>query len=167
MARKKKSVRKFVRISDVSGSKAEADRIRALDQERQQELRQDLIDAARKSAKRKSTTEKIFTPQRFRVVRGGSSLVAALNPAHEESPKIPSLDTGDFARACIPALADTVGIAEVPPNQSVQKIGKSQPTKKRKKKKKKVVIEKTSTDLLDSKLMYRGSYGTGKRSKGY
>lgn len=110
--KKKKSIRRIASITNISGSKTEIERIRALDQERQKELRRGLVEAAKVNAGKKSA--------------GGS----------------------------IPPL-------------SAQVSKKPKKTKRKSNKKHMSADEKPSSDLLDSRLMYRGSYGTGKRSRGY
>jgi len=164
MAKAKKSHPYFVPISDISGSKAEADRLRKLDQERQHELRQDLIDAAQKRAGNKATTIKAAPSKRVRVVGTASPLVVPPGPIHAESTKIPSLDTrGGFAGVPLPPLTEAERKAKKALSRS--EVVVKMPTKK--KRKKQGADNEQSTDLLDSRLMYAGSYGTGKQSRGY
>jgi hypothetical protein len=165
MARETKTVRKFVSITNISGSKAAIDRIRAIDAERQKELKQDQVEAskavrAEKAAKEASATK----PKRIRTPGSASPLTVQSRPAREDQPIIPSLDTRGFAGVPLPLLTKAERRAINALNHSVIEDVKP---KRKIKKKKKINKQYSSSDILDSPLMYEGSYGMGKKSRGY
>jgi hypothetical protein len=158
MPKKAKAVRRYLSITDISGSKAEADRIRALDRVRQDELRQDLVARSKANAASKPVVKRVTAVKK-------ESLLTVPESTRSGVSKIPSKDTGGYAGVPLPPLTAAERKAKAALDKGVVSI--RTPNRKRKKKMKTPDDGKTSSDLLDSRLMYRGSYGMGKNSRGY